>query len=249
MSFTILNRHMSRKAIVIGASSGIGRELAKILGREGYEVGLVARRLELLHELQKEMPTKTWVEPSDVTDLDRARQSLQFLLQKMGSVDLIVVNAGFFSNNQDFVWEKERQTIEVNVLGFAAMAHTAMAYFLQEGKGHLVGISSVSGIRGERNTPSYSASKAFVSTFLEALQAKVYAEKRAISITDIQPGWVDTAMAVDQDVFWMAPRDVAAQQMYTAIERKKAHAYVTGRWRLIAWVLKLLPRWIYVRLF
>lgn len=237
------------KAIVIGASSGIGRALAKVLAREGYEVGLAARRFELLVDLQKEIKTKTFIKKIDVALPIEARNSLKSLIDEMGGADLIIVNAGIIFNNQTFEWEKEQSTIQVNVLGFAAMAHKAMEYFLDRGKGHLVGISSISALRGEGDSPSYSASKSFVSNFLEGLRIKGCREKKDICITDIKPGWVDTAMAVGEETFWMASPEKAAEQIYSAIKYKRAHAYITRRWRFYAWFIKWIPGWAYARFF
>ena len=162
-----------KKAIVIGASSGIGKELAKVLAQNGYLVGLTARRFGLLQEIQKEIQTKTFIKQIDVTHISEAIDSLESLIREMGGVDLIIVNAGIGSTNQDFEWDKEQLTIQTNVLGFAAMAHTALKYFITQGKGHLVGISSITALRGIGKSPSYSASKAFVSNFLEIGRAHV----------------------------------------------------------------------------
>ncbi len=238
-----------KKAIVIGASSGIGRTLAKKLAREGYELGLAARRLELLITLQKEIPTPSVVKQIDVTNVPEAIKLLKALIMEMQGVDLIVVNAGVLFKNDAFEWEKEAMTIQVNVMGFAAMAHTAMDYFLKRGQGHLVGISSISALRGEADAPSYNASKAFVSNFLEGLRMKAIHEKKEICVTDIQPGWVDTIMAQGEKTFWMASQEKAVEQIYAAIAHQRAHAYITHRWRLMAWLLKLMPRFLYERFF
>jgi short-subunit dehydrogenase len=236
-----------KKAIVIGASSGIGEALVKVLGREGYEVGLVARRFELLLDIQKEIKAQTFVKRIDIVHTSEAKNSLESLIHEMGEVDLIILNAGILFNNREFDWEKEKLTIQTNVLGFSAMAHTAMTYFLNRKRGHLVGISSISALCGESDSPSYSASKAFVSNFLEGLRIKAFANKD-IHVTDIKPGWVDTEMAKGEKTFWMASPEKAAEQIYSAIKNKRSHAYITRRWRLYAWFLKLIPRWLYPRL-
>lgn len=238
-----------KKAIVVGASSGIGRALAKVLAQEGYELGLTARRFELLEDLQKEIKTRTLIKRMDITNNLEAMNCLESLIQEMGGVHLVILNAGVICRNLEFDWEKEMLTIQVNVLGFSAMAHTAMKYFLAQGTGHLVGLSSISAIRGESDSPSYSASKAFVSNFLEGLRVKAFKENKEICVTDVQPGWVDTDMAKGEDVFWMASSEKAAEQIYSAIKSKRAHVYITRRWRLYAWLLKLAPRWIYHRFF
>lgn len=237
------------RAIVIGASSGIGRAIAKELAKQGYELGLMARRVPLLEELQKELAVRSWIKRVDVDVTADAIADLEALIEEMGDVDLIIVNAGILFNNHTFDWEKERATIQTNAMGFAAMAHTAMRYFLDRGNGHIVGISSISAIRGEADSPSYSASKAFASNFLEGLRVKGFKAGKEICVTDIQPGWVETRMAEGEQTFWMATPEKAAQQIYAAIRRKRAHAYITKRWRLFGWLLKLSPRWFYHRMF
>ena len=235
------------KAIIIGATSGIGLACAKELAQHGYELGLTGRRIELLLEIQKEIKTKTHIKQSDVTELPKAIHDLQELIQVMDGMDLCLINAGVFHSNPHLDWELEKRTIDVNVTGFCAMADVAMNYFLKKKVGHLVGISSISAIRGEADNPAYSASKAFVSNYLEALRCKAFKEKAEIIVTDIQPGWVDTPMTKGCEAFWMASADKAAKQIGAAIYKKRSHAYITARWRLFAWLLKGAPSWLYER--
>ena len=133
----------------------------------------------------------------------------------------------------------------MNVTGFAAMATLAMEHFVRRGSGHLVGISSIAAIRGHGHAPAYGASKAFVSSYLRALRHKCAKQRLPVTVTEIQPGFVATAMAKGDGLFWVAPVDTATQQIMSAIESRKAHAFVTRRWRLIAVVLRLLPEWLY----
>lgn len=229
------------KAIVIGASSGIGLELAKLLGGDGYELGLVARRTELLEELAAQIPTRTYVKTIDVTRTEEARRSLEALISEMGGVDLIVLSSGVSHKNTS--WEQDLEMMETNVVGFTAMAHVAMDYFLRRGTGHLVALSSIAGLRGARaNAPVYGATKAFISNYVEALRFLAVKAGLPIHVTDVKPGYVATPMTEGQEgMFWVASVDEAAQQIYDAIKRKKRDAYVTKRWRLIAWVMKILP--------
>lgn len=233
------------KAIVIGASSGIGRKLAKILVREGYEVGLVSRRKELLLSLAKEISGKTYIKQVDIS-LPEAIGQIETLIQEMGGVDLAILNSGIGFINPEMDWKKDKETIDINVLGFTAMANIFMKYFLSKGSGHLVGISSIAAIRG---SGTYSASKAFVANYLEGLRHRAFKEKKSIIITEIQPGFVDTAMAKGEGLFWVAPVEKAAEEIFQAIKKKKKHAYITARWRLIAWLLKCMPNCIYDRFF
>ncbi len=232
-------------AIIIGASSGIGRELAKILSEKGIVVGLTARRLEKLNELQDELPGAAFVKQMDISKTESAMAALSELIDEMGKVDLIVISSGTGDINMELDWQVERNCIDVNVSGFAAMANVAVKHFISEKAGHLVGISSIAAVRGGKDSPAYNASKAFVSNYLQGLRQKVAKSKGSISITDIKPGFVDTQMAKGEGLFWVAPLQKAAAQIYRAIVKKKSHVYVTKRWRLIAWLIKILPESIY----
>lgn len=245
--FSVKKLFSYNKAIIIGATSGIGRALAKKLSREGCVVGLTGRRTHLLESLKQELPEKSYIHYMDVSDLERAQKILQKMIKKMGVVDLIIINAGTASLNIDN-WQEQKETILVNVLGFAALAHTAMQHFYEQGRGHLVGISSIAALRGVSHAPIYSASKAFVSNYLDGLRAYVKRINPQITITTIEPGAVDTAMGESVD-FWRASPEKAAEQIYTALEGKSEHAYITHRWRLIAWFFKLMPDFIFYNFF
>ena len=127
-------------------------------------------------------------------------------------------------------------------------AGVAFKHFSQQGQGHLVGISSIAALRGGSKAPAYNASKAFMSNYLEGLRKKAFEDNVAITVTDIQPGFVDTAMAQHKDKFWVASPKQAAEQIYTAIRNRKKQAYITHRWRLVGWLLKVLPNWLYQRI-
>ena len=86
-----------------------------------------------------------------------------------------------------------------------------------------------------------------MSNYLEGLRIKAFQEKLSITITDIKPGFVDTDMAKGEGKFWVATPQRAAEQIYSAIKKQKQHAYITHRWRLIGWALKLMPNWLYQR--
>ncbi len=238
-----------KKAIVIGASSGIGRELSKVLRRHGYVVGVMARRVHLLKELQEESGGEDMVvEQIDVSDVDAARTKLKNLIEKMADVDLVVIAAGTGHLNPELQWHLERDTIATNVSGFTALANIAFKHFETRGSGHLAAISSIAAIRGGRQAPAYNASKAFISNYLEGLRQRIGRSRLPITITDIKPGFVDTGMARGEGIFWIAKADKAALQIYRAIERKKDNVYITRRWRMIAWLMKILPGSLYKRL-
>jgi short-subunit dehydrogenase len=237
-----------KKAIVIGASSGIGRELSKILSRNQYTVGIMARRVDLLAELRDEIGKDVFVERIDVSDTDSAKDALTKLIEIMGGVDLVVISAGTGYLNAELDWTLENEAIRTNVTGFTAMANVAFKHFLEKGSGHLVGISSIAALRGGRESPAYNASKAFESNYLEGLRQKARKLGLQIVITDIKPGFVKTAMAKGDGIFWASDAYKAAKQIYNAIKRRKSSAYITRRWRLVAWLMKFLPGFIYERL-
>lgn len=151
-----------KKAIVIGASSEIGKALAVVLAKQGYEVGLMARRTELLEALKHEIPTKSHIGHIDLSRVPEAIEKLKNMIQKMQGVDLIVINSGSGFLNPELDWSKEQQTLGVNVYGFCALAGEAYRTFSKQGQGHLVGISSIGALRGNPVAPAYNASKAFM---------------------------------------------------------------------------------------
>lgn len=175
----------------------------------------------------------------DVSKPLKAICLLDELIEEMKGVDLIVISAGVGFINPELEWPKENDTIAVNVTGFTAMANVAMKSFISQKTGHLVGISSIAALTCDHEAPSYSASKAFMSNYLEGLRKKVKKLKLPITITDIKPGFVDTAMAQGENLFWVSSPQKAAKQIFRVINKRKNHAYITKRWRLIAWLLKI----------
>ena len=239
---------MTKKAIVIGASSGIGRELAKMLAQNGYGIGVMARRLHLLNELREEIKGELNIREIDVADAETAIGTLKNFINEMGGADLVVISAGTGDINNDLDWRLEEETIKTNVIGFAALANVVMHHFMERGSGHLIGISSIAALRGGRESPAYNASKAFQSNYMEGLRQKIKRLRLPITITDIKPGFVQTAMAKGEGIFWAAPANKAAKQIFDAIKRKQTCVYITRRWILIAWLLKIIPARVYERL-
>ena len=235
------------RAIIVGGSSGIGRSLAKVLVREGYLVGVTARRAELLRELEGELGVLTRC--SDVAELPNALEDLEQLVEALGGCDLAILSAGVGYPNEDLAWGPEDETIAINVRGFAAAAGFFMRHFRRQASGHLVGLSSLAALRGIGGAPAYNASKAFASNYMEGLRQSAVSHRRGIMVTDVQLGLVDTAMAkVDRKPDWIAGPDVAAEQIWRAIRRRRRRVYVTKRWRLLAWALKLVPGFAWDRL-
>ena len=235
----------AQKAIVIGASSGIGKALAEVLANNGYEVGLTGRRADLLQGLQQKLPTKTFVKQMDLRTPEKSMQQLEELIQEMGGLDLIILNAGFAHDDKDLDWQKSKEILDVNVIGFAAMANVALKYFLPQKHGHLVGVSSVCAEYAFKDAFAYAASKSFSSALCQGIRNTVRPTGLPIYVTDIRPGFVDTAMVANCPDKYLesSPRE-AAEQIYDAIQSHKKIAYVTKRWRIISWALQLAPDWL-----
>ncbi|WP_049922122.1 SDR family NAD(P)-dependent oxidoreductase [Halopiger djelfimassiliensis] len=236
---------MTKGAIIVGASSGIGEALARELAENGYEIGLTARRTERLKRIGSELPTKAYVATMDVTEPEAAREGFFELAAAMPSVDLVVISAGVAELNDDLEWEPERQTIDVNVRGFTAIATAAMEHFERNADdgsgadGHLVGISSIAAHFGLGGAQAYNASKAYVSRYLQGLRHRQQDRDATVRITTIEPGFVDTDLSIGG--FWECSPETAATQIARAIRKERDHAYVTRRWRLVAWGLELFP--------
>jgi short-subunit dehydrogenase len=243
-----MNKPLSRTAVIIGASSGIGEALAHQLDRDGWRLGLLARRHDRLEAVRETLAPETVVRGFDVTERDAAA-ILEHVFDELGGVDLVIISAGTGHPNHDLLWELDLDTVNVNVLGFMAVAQAAMHHFLERGRGHLVGISSIAALRGNRGAAAYSASKAFQSLYLDGLRDLARHRRCPIAVTDVQPGFVDTAMMkTDTPLPPVARRllvaspEKAARQILRAIQKRKTHAYITRRYALVAVILRLLPR-------
>jgi short-subunit dehydrogenase len=235
------------KIIIVGSTSGIGREMARLYAGAGHLVGATGRRQELLYSLQLEYPNHIITECFDATAAG-ATHHLESLTRKMGGLDLLVYSAGWGEIMDGLDWAVDKGTVDVNVNGFLEAVHYAWRIFTGQGHGQLVTLSSIASIRGNRHSPAYSASKAFQSTYFEGLTIKARRMGIPLYLTDVQPGFVDTKMAKGPGQFWVAPPEKAARQIIRAIERRRWRVYVTHRWWLIAKIAKWIPSFIYHRL-
>jgi short-subunit dehydrogenase len=236
-----------RKVIIIGATSGIGLELARLYVANGDHVGISGRRTELLNEIKSSIPAKLETECFDVIGNDNVLH-LKSLIKKLGGLDILIYNSGYGEPSKELDLHIEQQTTRTNVNGFVEIVNFAFSYFTTQGHGAIAATSSIASIRGNSWAPAYSASKAFMSTYMEGLHIKAGRMKLKIVVTDIQPGFVKTKMAKSDQLFWVAPVEKAARQIFRAIEKKKRRVYVTRRWWLIAKILKWLPYFVYKRI-
>ena len=236
-----------KKVIIIGATSGIGRGLAERFIQEGNMVGITGRRENKLQELCSQNKNCFYT-ISDVTkETDTIRQ-LNNLVDRMGGMDILLFCSGVGELNPELDYNLERPALLTNVIGFTNVADWAFYFFQRQESGHLVTISSVGGMRGEGIAPAYNASKAYQINYTEGLRKKAAKLSYPIHITDIRPGFVDTAMAKGEGLFWVTPLQKAVQQIYRAIFRKRKVVYISRRWRYVAMLLRIMPASIYCKM-
>lgn len=236
-----------RKIIIVGASSGIGRKLAECYAEKGDLVGITGRRGNLLEEIQSKYAGKIFTSCFDVAGKENILH-LTTLIQQLGGLDILIISAGTGEPATELNWEIDQTTVATNVDGFVEIANWAFNFFIQQGNGRLVTISSVGANRGGSHAPAYNASKAFQSTYFYGLSLKAEKMKSDIGITCIEPGFLATKMAKSDKVFWVVPLDKAARQIMHAIDRKKRKAYISKRWWIIAQLLRWMPHWLYRRI-
>jgi decaprenylphospho-beta-D-erythro-pentofuranosid-2-ulose 2-reductase len=240
-----------QRAIVVGASSGIGAEVARQLAREGCRVALVARRAAELGRLAEEIggsPTAC-VYAHDVTTFDGVPALFERICRDLGGLDLVVYAAGVMPRvgETEYAFAKDRAIVEVNVLGAIAWLNEAARRFERAGAGTIVGLSSVAGDRGRRGNPVYCASKAALTAYLEALRNRL--ARRGVLVVTVKPGPVATPMTAGMDRLpLLVPVEKAARQILDAARRGASTAYVPRVWAPIMFVLRHLPSAVMRRL-
>jgi short-subunit dehydrogenase len=234
-----------KRAIIVGATSGIGFSIAKQLADKGCTVGITGRREHLLEELKKHKPKSIFFKTFDVKQSNTVNETLNSLTEQLGGLDLLVISSGIGYENPEYDFFLDQDTIETNVVGFTSVLVWAWKFFEKQGHGHIAGITSIAGLRGAQNVSSYNASKSYQIKYLEGLKQKAAKTNNKIIITDIRPGFVDTEMAKGEGLFWVATVEKAATEIIKAINKKKNVAYITKRWQIIAVLLKIIPGFIY----
>ena len=237
-----------KNIIIIGATSGIGRALFERYIVECNSLGIVGRRTNLLDELRCQHPSNTYTATADITKQEEAEQAISSLHKELGHVDLAIVCSGTGEINPTLDYALERPTMDTNVTGWTFVVDTLYHIFEQQGHGHLVAITSAGGLRGEPMAPAYSATKAYQINDMEALRKKAFKAGGKITVTDVRPGLVDTAMAKGDGLFWVMPVEKVARQVCAAIRLKKSKVYVTKRWHVLAVINKNLPFALYKRM-
>lgn len=242
------------RAIIVGASSGIGAAIARRLANEGYVVALMARRAADLQTLCDEInqqleDTVALAYPHDVTHFDKIPALFLQVIHDLGHLDLIVYNAGVLPllGPEEYDFEKDKASIDVNLLGAMAWLNMAAALFAELGRGHIVGISSIAGERGRVGHPSYHTAKAGFSTYLESLRNRL--SRRGVHVLTVKPGFIDTDMIKNsKKPIWVISPDQAVADIWRAVRRHKQVVFTPARWRWVGLVLQHLPSFIFRRL-
>ena len=239
--------NIAKKAIVVGATSGIGREVAKELLRKGWQVGVAGRRLQQLEDFCRENPSVA-IQQIDITGED-ATANLQKLIDKLGGMDLYLHVSGIGFQNVNLEATVEVKTAETNVVGFTRMVDYAFKYFKDNGGGQIAAVSSIAGTKGLGVAPAYSATKRFQNIYIDALEQLAHLQKLNISFTDIRPGFVDTALLNDDEKYpLLLSSEFVAREIVCAVERRKRCKVIDWRYAVLTFFWKLIPDFLWKRL-
>lgn len=241
-----------QRVVISGASSGIGWALARQYLQQGAVVALWARRAEALSALAAEFPGQVWGYALDVRDTASVQQAAENFMQQVGCPDIVIANAGVSVGTlTEYAEDLDafQQVMDINVLGMVKTFQPFVSAMRTAGHGTLVGIASVAGFRGLPGASAYSASKAAAISYLESLRVELHGS--GLKVVTICPGYIKTPMTAinPYPMPFILDADVAAQRMTQAIARQVRHTVIPWQMGVVGGVLKILPRWLYDRLF
>ena len=243
-----------KRAILVGASSGIGAALAHRLADEGYQIALLARRVEMLEMLTNEINSKHGETRAihyahDVKDYESVPALLRQIITDLGGLDTFIYNAGIATTIgiNDYDFEKDRAMVEINLLGALAWLNPVAETFQNLESGQIVGVSSVAGERGRVGSPAYNTSKAALTTYLEAYRNRL--TRHGVNVLTVKPGFVQTDMIKDaKKLFWVIPPEQAAKDIYDSMQKRKQEIYTPARWRWVMLIIRNIPSFIFRKL-
>jgi short-subunit dehydrogenase len=241
------------RAIVIGASSGIGAAVARQLAGQGAQVALVARRTQELEQVAAEIAAaggRARVYAHDVENVDEVPRLYDRIRDDLGGVDTVVYAAGVMPKiaESEYDFAKDRKMVAVNLLGPMAWLNPVAATFEAQRGGTIIGVSSIAGERGRRGNPAYCTTKAAMTTYLESLRNRL--ARYGVNVVTAKPGFVDTAMTKGMEgLLWLVSADAAARRIIALARKGRgASGFVPRRWSLVAAILRLLPSFIFRRM-
>lgn len=238
---------MKKKIIIMGATSGIGLEVARLFHQQGHIIAIAGRRMDNLQRISTELANCPYAQ-IDVTDT-QAPTRLQELIENLGGMDIYLHVSGIGKQNRQLDTDVELATVETNALGFTRLVNHAWHYFRTQDSGHIAAVSSIAGTKGLGAAPSYSATKRYCNTYLEALAQLANMQGLNIHFTDIRPGFVNTELLSDSFHYpmMMQPLPVARQIVKGILARKRV-VTIDWRFRLLVFFWRLLPSCLWVRL-
>lgn len=237
-----------KRIVIVGATSGIGLEVAKRCIREGWLVGAAGRREEALETLRASAPEQVVTEALDITH-DDAPEHLTRLVEKLGGMDIYLHCSGVGKRNTDLRPDIEIGTLRTNGEGFVRMVTAAFDYFRLHGGGHLAVISSIAGTKGLGSAPAYSATKRMQNTYIDALAQLAHMEKLDIRFTDIRPGFVATPLLAGDGHYPMLMQvGKVAERIMRVLKRQRRRVVIDRRYAVMVFFWKLLPEWLWERL-
>jgi short-subunit dehydrogenase len=233
---------MQQRAIIIGASSGIGREVALILFRKGWTVGVAARRAERLSLPSGTDGAGRWITEQIDINADNAGARLLELVERVGGMDLYFHASGIGHQNRELHEDIELQTMQTNAVGFTRMVGSAFRYMASHGGGHIAVISSIAGTKGLGPAPAYSATKALQNTYIQALEQLSNSRHLNIRFTDLRPGFVGTDLLNDGNKYPMLlDKTKVARDMVGSIQKRRHVRVIDWRWRLVTAFWRRIP--------
>lgn len=238
---------MKKKIIIMGATSGIGLEVARLFHQQGHIIAIAGRRMDNLQRISTELANCPYAQ-IDVTDT-QAPTRLQELIEDLGGMDIYLHVSGIGKQNRQLDTDVELATVETNALGFTRLVNHAWHYFRTQDSGHIAAVSSIAGTKGLGAAPSYSATKRYCNTYLEALAQLANMQGLNIHFTDIRPGFVNTELLSDSFHYPMMMQPVpVAHQIVKGILSRKRTVTIDWRFRLLVFFWRLLPSCLWVRL-
>lgn len=238
---------MKKRVIIMGATSGIGLEVARLFHRQGHNVAIAGRRLENLQDISAQLGNCPFAK-IDITRTN-SPERLQELIERLGGMDIYLHVSGMGKQNRQMDTAIELSTVETNALGFTRMINHAFHYFTNKGGGHIAAVSSIAGTKGMGVAPSYSATKRYCNTYMEALSQLSHMRDLNIAFTDIRPGFVDTELlSKDYHYPMMMKAQPVAHDIVEGILSRKRIVTIDWRFRMLVFLWRLIPSCLWVRL-
>lgn len=236
-----------KRIVILGATSGIGLEVARLFLGLGWQVGAAGRRTEALEALRREAPGRVVTARIDVT-APEAAERLSELIERLGGMEIYLHCAGIGYCNPSLDAARELETLRTNGEGFVRCVRAAYAHFAAHGGGRLAAVTSIAGTRGLGVAPAYSATKRLQTTYLDALAQHARLTGGGVRITDLRPGFVDTPLLAGGDYPMLMRPEAVARRIARALLRGRRSTVIDGRYALLVALWRLLPRWAWERL-